>query len=274
MATQTTIELHPLEQPEPSPQVASPLKDATPLVESSTGLTLNHPPPDNSPKLTPSRTWITILQLSSINLISSFGNGLLAIGLPTIAEDLSIPASLLLWPNSVFYLTSGSCLLIAGSVADVLGPRKVFLPGCLLVGMFMLVCGVSRDGIDLIMFRAMQGIATAMVLPSAVSIVSTNVEDGRPRNVGFASIFLAMPLGFAVGLVLGGVFVSNVGWRVGYYISGSIGVGVFVVGLWALPKDEELGSMESVMRRLLKEIDWVGAGIASASFAMISYVLA
>lgn len=83
-----------------------------------------------------------------------------------------------------------------------------------------------------------------------------------------------MPLGFAVGLVLGGVFVSNVGWRVGYYASGAIGVLVFVVGIWVLPKDPELGSMNSVMRRLATEIDWVGAMIASGSSAMISYVLA
>lgn len=156
----------------------------------------------------------------------------------------------------------------------MLGPKRIFLPGCFLVGVFILVCGVARDGIELIMFRAMQGIATAMVLPSAVSIVSTNIEDGRPRNIGFASIFLAMPLGFAVGLVLGGVFVSNVGWRVGYYASGAVGILIFGLGIWTLPGDERLGEWRDVAGRLKREVDWAGAGIASGSFAMVSYVLA
>ncbi|KAK4504447.1 hypothetical protein PRZ48_005363 [Zasmidium cellare] len=201
MATLTTLELEPLENLTPIPK-----QPALEITEHAGHTVAGPAPPSSSPstpspKLTPLRTWTTILQLSSINLLSSFSNGLLAIGLPTIASDLSIPPNLLLWPNSVFYLTSGSCLLIAGSLADVLGPKKVFLPGCLLVGVFMLLCGVARDGVELIMFRAMQGIATAMVLPSAVSIVSTNVEDGRPRNIGFAAIFLAMPLGFAVGML-------------------------------------------------------------------------
>lgn len=86
--------------------------------------------------------------------------------------------------------------MIAGSVADDQGPRRVFLPGYLLMGMFMSVCGVSRDGVDLITFRA---IATATALPSAVSIVNKNGEDGRAKDLGFASIRLGLCGGVGSG---------------------------------------------------------------------------
>jgi MFS family permease len=119
-----------------------------------------------------------IAQLFGINFISSFSNGLLAIGLPTITTAINIPGNLLLWPSSVFYLTMGSCLLIAGSIADVIGPRKVNLPGTLLTAVMVLASGFAENAITLIMLRAVQGIANAMVVPTAVSLVAYNVEEG------------------------------------------------------------------------------------------------
>lgn len=72
--------------------------------------------------------------------------------------------------------------------------------------------------------------------------------------------------------MLGGVFVNTVGWRVGYIIGGAVSFVSFIVGIWSLPKDLHLGG--SVATRLAKDIDWVGAIVASTSLALLSYVLA
>ncbi|TVY78534.1 Drug resistance protein [Lachnellula suecica] len=224
--------------------------------------------------LSKSRSWIVITQLCGINFISSFSSGLLTIGLPTIATALDLSDSLLVWPTSVSSLTSGSCLLIAGSLADVLGPRRVSLVGCLFIAIFVIACGLARSGIELILFRAFQGIGSALFIPSAVSMVSTNIEHGRPRNLGFAFIFLAYPLGYGLGLVLGGIFVNTVGWRVGFFAGGATGFFFFLVGIWTLPKDPKMALAENVKQRLSTEIDWVGALMASICIATFSYVLA
>jgi hypothetical protein len=121
----------------------------------------------------------------------------------------------------------------------------------------------------------MQGIASALVVPSSISIVSTAVESGKPRNLGFASLGLAMPMGFALGLVLGGVFVSSsLTWRAGYYIGGGIAFVLWLVGIRALPAVATEPSRASALKRLASEIDWVGATLASASLATFSCVLA
>ncbi|PPJ56841.1 hypothetical protein CBER1_11056 [Cercospora berteroae] len=226
------------------------------------------------PHLAKSRAWIVITQLCGINFVSSFSNGLVSIGLPTMATAINISNNLLLWPSSAFHLTMGSCLLIAGSVADVIGPRRVNLPGALLTAVMILASGFAKDAITLIMLQAIQGIANAMVVPTAISIVSNNVEEGTARNIGFASIFLSMPLGFAVGMIVGGLFVSTVGWEVGFYIGGGTGLLLVVVAMWALPKDAKLGPLTTTLKRLAVEIDWVGAAIASAAIALLSYILA
>jgi MFS family permease len=210
-----------------------------------------------------------------MNFITSFSSGLVTVGLPAIAAELDLAPGLLVWPSSVVALTSGTCFLLAGSMADVIGPRIVNLTGSFLLAVFMVACGVSQTGIQLIMFRAMQGIATALVVPSSLSIVSAAVEAGRPRNLGFATLGLSMTLGFALGLVLGGIFVSSpLGWRAGFYIGGGLAFLLWIVGIWALPVVQRPPSEASVLKRLRTEIDWIGATIASTSLATFSYVLA
>lgn len=222
-----------------------------------------------------SRAWMVVTQLAGINFITSFSTGLLTIGLPTIAADLKLDNSLLVWPSSVYALTGGTCFLIAGTVADVIGPRIINLTGCFFLAVFILASGVSRTGIELIMFRAMQGIASALVVPSSISIVSAAVEDGRPRNLAFGILGLSMPLGFSLGLVLGGVFEdSSLGWRAGYYIGGAVSFLLWLVGIRTLPAVRSPSEGPSMLQRLAKEIDWAGAAIASICLAAFSYVLA
>ena len=83
-------------------------------------------------------------------------------------------------------LTAGCLLILAGSIADVIGSRTVFLVGCFLQGIFVLACGLATTGIQMIMFRALQGISVAMCLPTAVSIITTSFRHGRQRNLGLA----------------------------------------------------------------------------------------
>ena len=77
-------------------------------------------------------------------------------------------------------------MILAGSIADVVGSRTVFLLGSFLQGIFVLACGLARTGIQLILFRAIQGIALSLCLPTAVSIMTTAFTQGRRRNLGLA----------------------------------------------------------------------------------------
>lgn len=220
------------------------------------------------------RTIIVICYLVSLNVISSFCNGVIVVGLPTIASALQLEEGLRIWPTSVFYLTAGSCLLLAGPIADVAGTKRVNLTGAFIFAIFAVAFGLARTGGELIAFRALQGVANAIFVPSSVSIVSNNVEDGRPRNIGFSCLGFSQPIGFSIGLVLGGIFVDSVGWRVPFYLAGAVTFASFIVGTWVLPQDAQARSGPSVWKRLASEVDWVGAVVASTGLATLSYVLA
>lgn len=228
----------------------------------------------NNPTLPKGRYIIVIAQLAGINFITSFSNGLITVSLPVMSAALDLQRSLLLWPMNSYSLTTASCLLMAGAVADVIGSRNTNLAGCFFIALFILVSGFSQTGIQLILFRAMQGIGSAIALPSSVSIISKSVPSGKARNIGFACLGLCQPLGFSFGMVLAGVFIDFSGWRTGFYLGGVASFVLFTVGIWALPEDVRTRSDSSLLNRLATEIDWIGAVLASTSIALFSYVLA
>lgn len=158
----------------------------------------------------------------------------------------------------------------------------MYILGSVLQSGFVLACGLSRNAAELIIFRGLSGIAVSLCLPSAVSIITSSFE-GKRRNVAFASMGGGQPVGFSVGLAIGGVLTDDIGWRWGFYISGLANTAVLAVAIWGLPAEIDHSSVGDGTARLswgdkfrwLKtEVDWVGAFTASVSLAMLSYVLA
>jgi len=225
------------------------------------------------PPMSRARASVVVATVAGVSFINALGSGLLTVALPRIAADLHLANNLLLWPASVFALTAGCTLLACGAFADVVGNRPVFLTGCALLSAFTLGCSLSQTGVQLIVFRALQGIAMSMCMPTAVSLITNNFPTGKRRNMAFAFFGGGFPLGFALGAVLGGILVDSVGWRVGYYISCALNVLMFVGAFFSVPASKPSEDRRR-RQRLLQEIDWVGIVIASACIAMLSYVFA
>lgn len=177
-------------------------------------------------------------------------------------------------PQSIQSLTCGCTLLLLGSLADIFGNRRLYLLGCLLQGLSSLACGLSHSGTQLIIFRAFTGISSSFCLPSAVSIINNTFAPGRKLNFAFASMGGGNPAGFGAGLLLGGLFAGTIGWRWGFYIVAMVNFLVLGLAAWQLPRTLQSHQQETWRRRLRIQVDWVGVVIASASLAMLSYVLA
>lgn len=230
--------------------------------------------PTTSVILPKGRAIIVITQVCGVQFFSSFCSGVLVISLPAIQSSLQIEESLLVWPTSSYYLAAGSCLLLTGAVADVVGPKRVNLVGSSFGAVFALACGLSQSGGEFIAFRAIQGVTNAIQTPSSFSIVSSSVEDGQPRNIGIACLGLCMPFGFGFGLVLAGVLTDTVGWRPAFYLSAAASAVLSIIGILALPNDTRPEADRAVWKRIVSELDWVGLLLATTGLATVSYVLA
>lgn len=278
-ATGSSIELEEITPaiPAPAAGISLPTKAVTvPTVDSAS---LHHVPSTQYGRVgasaaEPSRfeTAIVITLVTMITGLGSLITGVVTTATPTIAKDVHLDQSLLLWPASIYSLVSGCTLLICGSLSDVVGYRFMYLAGCLLQGVFNLASGLARNGGELIAFRGLAGLAISFCLPSATSVITNTFPPGQKRNIAFASMGGGQPIGFALGLTLGGVFAGTIGWRWGFFLPAILNLMLFALSWFVIPVDER--SRENMLARLVNDIDWVGAILASTSLAMLSYVFA
>ncbi|KFY40060.1 hypothetical protein V494_03671 [Pseudogymnoascus sp. VKM F-4513 (FW-928)] len=229
----------------------------------------------NGPKISKWRATVIIGTVACITLINSMLAGILVVSLPTMARELGLSQDLLLWPASVSALACGCTLLLSGSIADVAGGRRIYLIGVFLMAVTTIACGVCKTSIQLILFRAAQGVALSLCLPSSVILITSNIPTGSWRNIAFACLGAGQPVGFSVGLVIGGVFVEAIGWRYGYYIAAILTAIIFVISIFGVPVDQaaESQSLRAIFRRMGTEIDWIGCMLLSTSLGLFSYVL-
>ncbi|KAI1084346.1 major facilitator superfamily domain-containing protein [Whalleya microplaca] len=226
-------------------------------------------------KLSTAQRVATMAVLASLNFLGTLGSGILIAALPQIALDIGLSEGLILWPAAVYSLAAGCLLLIFGTVADVVGPKPMWLTGSYLYIVFTLGIGFSRTGIQMIVFRTFQGASISMSLPTTVSLVANTFPRGTWRNIAFATMGVGYPLGFAVGLVLGGLFTDTIGWRWAYYMMAIINFFISTVAVWSLPPIHRKDASETTwFRRLARDIDWIGAIIISAASGLLMYVLA
>ncbi|PYI08580.1 MFS general substrate transporter [Aspergillus sclerotiicarbonarius CBS 121057] len=224
-------------------------------------------PEEKAPKNAP----LVILCIACITFISSYLSGLVTVSVPQIATDLHLSPGMELWPVSMYALGTGCTLLISGAMSDAAGNKILFLLGCFLQSVFSMACGLAQSGTELIIFRVVSGVAASLCLPSAMSIISEHFPAGKLRNFAFALMGCGQPIGFGVGILLGGIFADTVGWRRGFHSAAIANTPAFLLSWWQLPKSKE-GSVS--WNHLVFGIDWIGAIAASAALAILSYALA
>lgn len=224
-----------------------------------------------------SRTVALILCITSITAIGNLLAGLLTICIPVIVADLDMPHDLQLWPASAFALACGCTLLPCGAMADILGCRRACLLGALVQSASSMGAGLAKSSTQLIVLRALAGVAASCCLPGAVGVVSrifpANTHPKR-RNAAFAAMGGGQAIGFGLGLVLGGICADKIGWRWGFYSTAILNGVVLLISLWALPLTVDGPIKATMFQKLRRKIDWIGASIISLCLALLSYELA
>lgn len=136
----------------------------------------------------------------------------LNLALPMIGATFDLPATELQWLISGYMIAFGSLMIPAGRSADFLGRRRVLQCGIAVFGFSSLMCGLAPVPAILIVGRVLQGVGAALVMPSALALVTNATKEReRPRIVG--ALLGIAGVGTALGPVAGGVFATWIGWR-------------------------------------------------------------
>ena len=102
---------------------------------------------------------------------------------------------------------------LGGRAADLLGRRRVFMAGLIVVGVASLAAGFAATQGQLIAARAAQGLGAAIVSPAALSIVTGLFKDGAERNKALGAWGAVAGSAGAAGVLLGGILTDGLGWE-------------------------------------------------------------
>src|SRR5436190_18014026 len=146
------------------------------------------------------------------------------VALPSIKSDLDFSPTNLQWVISAYAIMFGGVLLLGGRLADLLGRRRLFIAGLVLFSVSSLLCGLAWSEASLIGFRALQGLGGALLAPAALSLLTTMFAEGRERNLALGIYGAASGSGAAVGVLLGGLLTSYLGWSWIFFINVPVGL--------------------------------------------------
>jgi EmrB/QacA subfamily drug resistance transporter len=123
------------------------------------------------------------------------------------------------WVVTAYSLAFGSLLLLGGRLADLLGRKVTFLTGVAGFAGASAVGGASVNFVMLITARACQGVFAALLVPSALSLLTTTFTAPRDRSRAFAVYGAIAGAGGAIGLLLGGALTEYLSWRWTLYVN-------------------------------------------------------
>ena len=187
------------------------------------------------------------------------------VALPTIGPALGFSQSSLQWVVSAYAIVFGGTLLLGGRLADLVGRRRVFVGGLLLFALSSLLCGIAWSAGALIAFRAIQGLAGAVLAPAALSLLMTSFPEGTERNRALGIYGAASGSGAAVGVLLGGVITSYLGWSWIFFVNVPVGVGAALLAPVILRESRaELGH---------RHFDVAGAATVTSGLMLLVYGL-
>lgn len=152
--------------------------------------------------------WIAILA----SFVSFLDSSVINVALPAISRELGGGLRTQQWVVDAYLITLGSLILVAGSLSDLLGRVFVLRAGLLGFGATSVMCALAPTAEVLVLARALQGVAGALLVPSSLALITSTFE-GVSRAKAIGQWTAGTTVAFIAGPLLGGLFVDSVGWR-------------------------------------------------------------
>jgi len=206
-----------------------------------------------------------VLVISVLASFVAFLDGsIINVALPAIVRDLGGGLSSQQWIVDAYLITLGSLILLAGSLSDLFGRRKVLAVGLTGFGAASLLCAIAPNSTFLIVARALQGIAGALIVPSSLALIMSSFEgSAKGKAIGMWTGWTG--IAFIIGPLLGGLLVDSGSWRLIF----AINVLPIVATIWLMGK---LEGGERLVKR--PKVDVLGAvlgvvGLGGPVYALI-----
>jgi EmrB/QacA subfamily drug resistance transporter len=205
------------------------------------------------------RRWTALAVIALAQFMVIMDTSIIGVALPEIQTDLGFTPEDLSWVFNAYVVAFGGLLLLGGRLSDLLGAKRVFAAGWLVLAAGSLAAGLAEStGLE-VAARAVQGAGAALIAPSALTLLMMLFgHDPKELMKAFAVYGAAAPAGGTAGVFLGGVITEWISWPWVFYVNIPIALVVLAVTPALMPG--------AAARR--GSIDLAGAATATAGLAL------
>jgi EmrB/QacA subfamily drug resistance transporter len=209
------------------------------------------------------RKWWTLIAVSVAIFMLLLDITVVNVALPDIQRSLHSSFADLQWVVNAYALTLAAFLLTAGSVADKVGRKRVFIAGLFVFTGASAVCGLSTSPLMLNLARAVQGTGGAMMFSTSLALLAAAFH-GRERGTAFGVFGAVTGAAVAVGPVLGGLITSGIGWKWIFFVNVPIGVAAVFLTVTQVKDSRDPNATG---------VDWIGLVSFSGALFLLVYAL-
>ncbi|KOU60221.1 MFS transporter [Streptomyces sp. MMG1533] len=188
------------------------------------------------PELSHRRRMLVLAICCMSLLIVSLDNTVLNVALPSMQKELHASTSGLQWTIDAYTLVLASLLMLAGSTADRIGRKRVFMAGLIVFTLGSALCSMAPNLEMLVVFRMVQAVGGSMLNPVAMSIITNTFTDPRERARAIGAWGAVVGISMAAGPLVGGLLVESVGWRSIFWVNLPVGLAALLLTLRHVPE--------------------------------------
>ena len=216
------------------------------------------------PAVSESAKRLALISAILASTIAAVDSSAVNVALPAIGRDLGGGFAAQQWISNAYLLTLSALILLAGSLTDRLGERRVFTAGVAGFGIGSALCAAAPTIGVLIAARALQGVSGALLTPAALAII-VSVFPRAERGAAIGTWTAWGGIGILAGPVLGGQIVDSASWRWIFLINVPLVMIALALSRVAVPgRAQTTGTVR---------IDWAGAALAASGLAGVSFGL-
>jgi MFS family permease len=205
--------------------------------------------------------WVALAGLSAVFLFEMLDNSILNVALPTIGRELHASTVALQWVTGAYAVVFGGLMLLFGAIADRFGRRRVMLIGLALLGVASAATAFVTTAEQLILVRAVMGVAAAMTTPGSIALAFRLFEADGLRIRAMTLISTVGLVGLAIGPTAGGFVLAVAPWQVLLLVNVPIAV-LAIIGV-------RMGIAADVPAELHRDpVDVAGAVLGTATIVL------
>ncbi|MFN2560517.1 MAG: MFS transporter [Jatrophihabitans sp.] len=204
---------------------------------------------------------LVLLVIAGAQMMVVLDGTIVNIALPSMGRYFGKSQTDMTWALNAYTLAFGGLLLLGGRMGDIFGRRRMFVFGLGLFTLGSFLAGIAPNFGLLLAGRAIQGVGGAIASPTALSLITTEFEEGAARTKALGVYAAVSGAGAALGLLLGGILTNYLSWRWVLFVNVPIGIALMTGAFLYLHESD----------RLKGKFDFVGALLSVAGMVATVY---